>query len=257
MNTALHIATEVWRVVLMMAPYLLLGFAVAGVLSVVLTPAWVARHLGGRGSGQVVKAALLGVPLPLCSCGVLPLAFSLRRDGASKGATVSFLASTPQTGVDSILLTWSLLGPVIAAARVIAAFASGVLAGLLTDRVGNGERASPAADAAPAALVLTARPASDADKRADAGLLRCWPVGFASSNASVRVETPDGAAIYRLWAPNTAPPAATASALLIHSDSLVRGNLGGIGWLGWTLIGAGVAAAIAIPLILDDDDDAS
>jgi hypothetical protein len=72
-----------------------------------------------------------------------------------------------------------------------------------------------------------------------------------------RVETPDGAAIYRLWAPNTAPPAATASALLIHSDSLVRGNLGGIGWLGWTLIGAGVAAAIAIPLILDDDDDAS
>ncbi|MDD4442896.1 MAG: SO_0444 family Cu/Zn efflux transporter [Kiritimatiellae bacterium] len=150
MNTALHIATEVWRVVLMMAPYLLLGFAVAGVLSVVLTPAWVARHLGGRGRGQVIKAALLGVPLPLCSCGVLPLAFSLRRDGASKGATVSFLASTPQTGVDSILLTWSLLGPIIAAARVIAAFASGVLAGLLTDRVGNGERASPAADAAPA-----------------------------------------------------------------------------------------------------------
>lgn len=72
-----------------------------------------------------------------------------------------------------------------------------------------------------------------------------------------RVETPGGAAVYRLWAPNTAPPSATASALLIHGDSLVRGNLGGIGWFGWTLIGLGVAAAIAIPLVLDDDDDAS
>ncbi len=118
----------------MMAPYLLLGFAVAGALSVVLTPERVSRHLGGRGVWQVVKAALLGVPLPLCSCGVLPLAFSLRRAGAGKGATVSFLASTPQTGVDSVMLTWSLLGPVFAAARVVTAFASGVLAGVLSDR---------------------------------------------------------------------------------------------------------------------------
>ncbi len=117
----------------MMAPYLLLGFAVAGVLSVVLTPAWVARHLGRKGVWQVIKAALLGVPLPLCSCGVIPLAFSLRKSGAGKGATVSFLASTPQTGVDSILLTYSLLGPVIASLRVVAAFVSGIAAGVLTD----------------------------------------------------------------------------------------------------------------------------
>jgi uncharacterized membrane protein YraQ (UPF0718 family) len=133
MNTILGISIEIWRVVLMMAPYLLLGFAVAGALSLVLTPAWVVRHLGRRGMWQVVKAALLGVPLPLCSCGALPLAFSLRRDGASKGATVSFLASTPQTGVDSILLTYSLLGPVFAVTRVAAAFVSGVLAGGLAD----------------------------------------------------------------------------------------------------------------------------
>lgn len=133
MNVILDIGIEIWRVVLMMAPYLLLGFAVAGGLSLALTPAWVVRHLGGHGVWQVVKAALLGVPLPLCSCGVLPLAFSLRQDGASKGATVSFLASTPQTGVDSILLTYSLLGPIFATVRVVCAFVSGVLAGVLAD----------------------------------------------------------------------------------------------------------------------------
>lgn len=68
-----------------------------------------------------------------------------------------------------------------------------------------------------------------------------------------RIETPDGAGVYRLWAPNTAPPSATASALVVHGDSVVRGNLGSIGWFGWTLIGLGVAAAIAIPLALDRD----
>ena len=134
METAYTVVAAVWQVVLLMAPYLLLGFAVAGALSAVMTPERVSRHLGRRGVWQVVKASLLGVPLPLCSCGVLPLAFSLRRSGAGKGATVSFLASTPQTGVDSVMLTWSLLGPVFAVARVVTAFVSGVLAGVLTDR---------------------------------------------------------------------------------------------------------------------------
>jgi uncharacterized protein len=151
MNTIEVIVAAVWQVVLMMAPYLLLGFAVAGALSVVLTPAWVVRHLGRRGVGQVVKAALLGVPLPLCSCGVIPLAFSLRKAGAGKGATVSFLASTPQTGVDSILLTYSLLGPIITVLRVVAAFVSGIVAGLLTDWVCGEDAAAPAA-AQPAKL---------------------------------------------------------------------------------------------------------
>ncbi len=135
MSRVMPVLDSIWQVVQMMAPYLLFGFAVAGILSVIVTPAWVKRHLGKRGVWQVIKAALLGVPLPLCSCGVLPLAFSLRRDGAGKGATVSFLASTPQTGVDSFLLTWSLLGPLFATARLVAAFVSGVVAGLLTDCV--------------------------------------------------------------------------------------------------------------------------
>ena len=87
--------------------------------------------MGGRGLWQVVKASLLGVPLPLCSCGVLPVAFSLRSQGASKGATVSFLASTPQTGVDSVIATYAVLGPIVTLFRVVAAFVSGVLAGAL------------------------------------------------------------------------------------------------------------------------------
>lgn len=128
---AWQVLTATWQVWTLMAPYLLLGFVAAGLLTVVLSPAWVRRHMGGRGLWQVVKASLLGVPLPLCSCGVLPVAFSLRSQGASKGATVSFLASTPQTGVDSVIATYAVLGPIVTLFRVVAAFVSGVLAGAL------------------------------------------------------------------------------------------------------------------------------
>ncbi|MCX5752926.1 MAG: permease, partial [Candidatus Krumholzibacteria bacterium] len=88
-----------------MSPFLLFGFLVAGLLSVLVKPETVERHLGGRGFWQVFKAAVFGVPLPLCSCGVIPVAASLRRHGASAAATTSFLISTPQTGVDSIMVT--------------------------------------------------------------------------------------------------------------------------------------------------------
>jgi uncharacterized membrane protein YraQ (UPF0718 family) len=118
-----------------MAPYLLFGFAMAGALSAVFTPAFVERHLGRRGAWQVIKASLLGVPLPLCSCSVVPVAASLRRHGASRGATLSFLASTPQTGIDSIMVTHALMGPVLTVIRVVAAAVSGVAAGLLMEAV--------------------------------------------------------------------------------------------------------------------------
>jgi len=133
MNAAMAILTGMWDVCGEMAPYLLLGFLIAGILSVVVSPETVERHLGRRGFGQVVKAALIGVPLPLCSCSVLPVSASLRKHGAGKGATVSFLASTPQTGVDSIMVTYGLLGPVFAAARVVVAFASGILGGAVLE----------------------------------------------------------------------------------------------------------------------------
>ncbi len=114
-----------------MAPYLLFGFFAAGALAVLISPAWVERHLGGRGMGSVFKAALLGVPMPLCSCGVIPVSASLRRHGASKGATTSFLIATPQTGVDSILVSYSLLGGVFAIFRVFWAFLSGIAGGAI------------------------------------------------------------------------------------------------------------------------------
>ncbi len=122
-----------WQTLGEMAPYLLFGFACAGALSMFLSPAWVEAHLGGQGWKPVFKAAALGVPLPLCSCGVLPVAASLRQHGASAGATTAFLIATPQTGVDSILVTYSLLGPVFAIFRPVAALVSGLLGGMLLE----------------------------------------------------------------------------------------------------------------------------
>jgi len=122
---------SMWYTSCDMAPYLLFGFFVAGLLSIALSPEFVERHLGGSGPGSILKAALLGIPLPLCSCGVIPVAAGLRSHGASRAATTAFLISTPQTGVDSLLVTYSLLGPVVAIVRPIAALLSGFLGGVL------------------------------------------------------------------------------------------------------------------------------
>lgn len=135
METITLIFNEFWNTLCEMAPYLLFGFFVAGLLSVFVSQEVVERHLGGRGIWPVVKASFLGVPLPLCSCSVIPVMTSLRRHGASKGAAVSFLLSTPQTGVDSIMATLGLLGPVFAVFRPFAAFISGVIGGGLVDRM--------------------------------------------------------------------------------------------------------------------------
>ncbi len=133
------IAVEFWSVLADMAPYLILGFAVAGVLSVAVSTKLVERHLGGHGLWPIMKASLLGIPLPLCSCGVIPVAASLRQHGASRGATISFLLSTPQTGVDSIMVTLSLLGPVFAIFRPLAALVTGLVGGKLVESFGNGK----------------------------------------------------------------------------------------------------------------------
>ena len=115
----------------LMAPYLLLGLVLAGLLHVLVPKAWVTKHMGGHGVGAAVKAALVGIPLPLCSCGVIPFADSLKRQGASKSSITSFLIATPQTGVDSIMATTAMLGPVVAFWRVITALVSGVIGGTL------------------------------------------------------------------------------------------------------------------------------
>ena len=107
MNDILHALIEVTGA---MSPYLLLGFLIAGVLHVFVPKTFYAKYLSPNNKMSVLWAALLGVPLPLCSCGVIPTAMSLRKEGASRGATTSFLISTPQTGLDSILATVALLG---------------------------------------------------------------------------------------------------------------------------------------------------
>ena len=118
-----------------MAPYLFIGLFFAGILHLVFKKDFIATHLGKTNFWSVVKAAILGVPLPLCSCGVIPTALYLKKQKASDGATSSFLISTPQTGVDSIIATYGLMGPVFAIFRPIVAFISGIIGGTLIDRV--------------------------------------------------------------------------------------------------------------------------
>lgn len=123
-NTLITILNE-------MSPYVLLGFLFAGILHAFVRTELMTTHLSGNGISQSLKAAILGVPLPLCSCGVLPTAISLRRKGASISATSSFLIATPQTGIDSIVATYSLLGLGFAIVRPVAAFVTAILGGTI------------------------------------------------------------------------------------------------------------------------------
>jgi uncharacterized membrane protein YraQ (UPF0718 family)/copper chaperone CopZ len=134
LNALTGILRETYQLWLEMGIYLVFGFTVAGVLSRFLKGETVIRHLGHDTWGAVVKAALFGVPLPLCSCGVIPVGLSLYKRGASRGAATAFLITTPQTGVDSILVTYAMLGPlglVFAIVRPISAFLNGLLGGAL------------------------------------------------------------------------------------------------------------------------------
>jgi uncharacterized membrane protein YraQ (UPF0718 family)/copper chaperone CopZ len=116
-----------------MAPWLLLGFFFAGLLHVYVPRSAIPRYMGKSNLKSSLNAALLGIPLPLCSCGVIPTGIGFHREGASKGSTVSFLISTPQTGIDSILATYSLLGLPFAVMRPVVAFFSGILGGAVTN----------------------------------------------------------------------------------------------------------------------------
>ncbi len=129
-----ELLSSLWVTVMELAPSLFIGLAAAGILHVLVRRDMVLKHVGKPGFLSTLKAAALGVPMPLCSCGVLPAALALRRDGASPGATVSFLASTPQTGVDSIAATWGMLGWPVALAKTAAALGAGLLSGTLVDR---------------------------------------------------------------------------------------------------------------------------
>ncbi len=124
---------ELWGLTIEIAPYLLFGFLFAGILRVYFPQRLLNKYMGKSSAAAAVNASLLGIPMPLCSCGVIPTGISLFRNGASRGSTNSFLISTPQTGVDSILVTYSMLGLPFAIIRPIVALVTGVTGGLLTN----------------------------------------------------------------------------------------------------------------------------
>lgn len=129
-NAAMGILSQAWQVLLISSPYVVFGFTIAALIKALMPDEFISRHLGRDGALAVFKATLFGIPLPLCSCGVIPAAISLRKQGASRGATSAFLVATPETGVDSISITYALLDPVMTVFRPLAAFATAMAAGL-------------------------------------------------------------------------------------------------------------------------------
>ncbi len=144
---------ETWVILNYSTPYVLLGFIVAALLKAFIPDSLVQRHLGKPGMGGVIKAALFGIPIPLCSCGVIPAAMGLRKQGASRGSVVSFLVSTPETGVDSITITWALFDPIMTVFRPVAAFVTAIVTGLLENLVSSDE---PVSEPAPAPEINSA-----------------------------------------------------------------------------------------------------
>jgi uncharacterized membrane protein YraQ (UPF0718 family) len=130
MTVIISILQESWHLLLEASVYILFGMLVGGLLKVFLSPSFVAGHLGKGKFISVIKAALFGIPIPLCSCGVLPAAASLKRQGANNGATTAFLISTPESGVDSMAITYALLDPIMTVARPVSAFITAVAAGI-------------------------------------------------------------------------------------------------------------------------------
>ncbi|WP_447957300.1 SO_0444 family Cu/Zn efflux transporter [Vreelandella sp. EE7] len=139
----MEMMTSLLSVALSAAPWLLLGLFVAGLVKAWLSERVLMRWLGGSGLGSILRASIIGMPLPLCSCGAIPTAMALHRGGAGRGPTTSFLISTPGVGVDSIFLTSALLGPLMALLRVLGALVTAIVTGILVSL--TGERAAPAA----------------------------------------------------------------------------------------------------------------
>ena len=141
-----------------MAPYILFGLLFAGILHEIVPDSLVTKHLGKESISSVIKATLFGVPLPVCSCGVIPLATGIKKSGASKGATLSFLISTPITGVDSILATYGIFGWIFTIYRVITSMIISIIAGILTNLFDKEVETSKSAFSTVKAPVFTTTP---------------------------------------------------------------------------------------------------
>ena len=142
MNLISTIFAESWNLLLESSVYILFGLLISGLLKVYLNPATVAKHLGKGRYRSVFKAAILGIPIPLCSCGVLPAAVTLKKQGANNGAVTAFLISTPESGIDSIAITYALLDPIMTIIRPIAAFITAFAAGISENIFGKEKMAN-------------------------------------------------------------------------------------------------------------------
>jgi len=136
LRTLQAVLSAAWDTFFLAAPFVLFGLLLAGLLHVLVSRRQLGRWMGGAGLGAAARAALLGIPLPLCSCGIVPVAISLRRQGASRPAVLSFLITTPESSADAVVLTWGLMGPLMALARLVAALASAMVAAVVTIAVG-------------------------------------------------------------------------------------------------------------------------
>ena len=154
-----------------MAVYILMGLFFAGLLHELVPTSFIEKHLGRDNIGSVIKATLFGVPLPVCSCGVIPLATSIKKSGASNGATLSFLISTPITGVDSILATFGMFGWVFTLYRIVTSMIIATIAGILNnylvDTPAEAPKAAFAATAAPTAFSLQPQHASPSSAKSE------------------------------------------------------------------------------------------
>lgn len=146
---------EFWNISCLMAPWLLFGFLIGGLIAVFISNSVIKKHLGGKGFTGILKASLIGVFLPLCSCGVIPVGATLKRQGASKGTVASFITSTPQIGFSSFIPAWQLVGSALAIIKALFALITGILAGVLVNAF------CPEKPVTPAESAITDEPEED------------------------------------------------------------------------------------------------
>jgi uncharacterized membrane protein YraQ (UPF0718 family) len=143
MKLIASVLLESWEILLDSAVFVIFGLLVSGLLRVFLNPGAVSRHLGQGRFKSVFKASLMGIPIPLCSCGVLPAAAALKKQGANNGAVTSFLISTPESGVDSMAITYALMDPIMTVVRPVAAFVTAAVAGISENVLGRPDTTRP------------------------------------------------------------------------------------------------------------------
>lgn len=142
MNVVHNILLQSWHILLESSVFILFGLLISGLLRVFINPGAVSRHLGHGRFKSVLKASLLGIPIPLCSCGVLPAAAALKKQGANNGAVTAFLISTPESGVDSVAVTYALMDPIMTVVRPVAAFFTAFAAGI-SENLLSGKSTAP------------------------------------------------------------------------------------------------------------------